>query len=156
MMMPANFSAISENEMTYVNGGASLSEILAPELKLENWQKFNQNMVTIIGNSFLGDYVSNTVGTLFGGAYKPGNLGKAWFSGVSKYYNSGYDAVVGNGTDAGMTSGNTALGTLNGALNAGLRIVGSAAAIYNLATANVKNGLPSLFDFEKNETVFPK
>lgn len=155
MMMPANFSAISENEMTYVNGGASLSEILAPELKLENWQKFNQNMVTIIGNSFLGDYVSNTVGTLFGGAYKPGNLGKAWFSGVSKYYNSGYDAVVGNGTDAGMTYGNT-LGTLNGALNAGLRIVGSAAAIYNLATANVKNGLPSLFDFEKNETVFPK
>ena len=156
MMMPANFSAISENEMTYVNGGASLSEILAPELKLENWQKFNQNMVTIIGNSFLGDYVSNTVGTLFGGAYKPGNLGKAWFSGVSKYYNSGYDAVVGNGTDAGMTYGNTALGTLNGTLNAGLRIVGSAAAIYNLATANVKNGLPSLFDFEKNETVFPK
>ena len=156
MMMPANFSAISENEMTYVNGGASLSEILAPELKLENWQKFNQNMVTIIGNSFLGDYVSNTVGTLFGGAYNPGNLGKAWFSGVSKYYNSGYDAVVGNGTDAGMTYGNTALGTLNGALNAGLRIVGSAAAIYNLATANVKNGLPSLYDFEKNETVFPK
>ncbi len=156
MMMPANFSAISENEMTYVNGGASLSEILAPELKLENWQKFNQNMVTIIGNSFLGDYVSNTVGTLFGGAYKPGNLGKDWFSGVSKYYNSGYDAVVGNGTDAGMTYGNTALGTLNGALNAGLRIVGSAAAIYNLATANVKNGLPSLFDFEKNETGYSK
>ena len=156
MMMPANFSAISENEMTYVNGGASLSDILAPSLTLENWKKFNTNMVTIIGNSFLGDYVSNTVGTLFGGAYVPGNLGKAWFSSVSKYYNSGYDAVVGNGTDAGMTYGNTALGTLNGALNAGLRIVGSAAAIYNLATANVKNGLPSLFDFEKNETVFPK
>ena len=156
MMMPANFSAISENEMTYVNGGASLSDILAPSLTLENWKKFNTNMVTIIGNSFLGDYVSNTVGTLFGGAYVPGNLGKAWFNSVSKYYNSGYDAVVGNGTDAGMTYGNTALGTLNGALNAGLRIVGSAAAIYNLATANVKNGLPSLFDFVKKETVFPK
>jgi|GEM_PF-80452 len=156
MMMPANFSAISENEMTYVNGGASLSDILAPSLTLENWKKFNTNMVTIIGNSFLGDYVSNTVGTLFGGAYVPGNLGKAWFNSVSKYYNSGYDAVVGNGTDAGMTYGNTALGTLNGALNAGLRIVGSAAAIYNLATANVKNGLPSLFDFTKNETVYPK
>ena len=126
MMMPANFSAISENEMTYVNGGASLSDILAPSLTLENWKKFNTNMVTIIGNSFLGDYVSNTVGTLFGG------------------------------TDAGMTYGNTALGTLNGALNAGLRLAGSAAAIYNLATANVKNGLPSLFDFTKNETVYPK
>ena len=156
MMMPANFSAISENEMTYVNGGASLAEILAPELKVENWQKFNTNMVTIIGNSFMSKYIGNTVGVLFNGAYKPGNLGKAWFSGVSKYYNSGYDAVVGNGTDAGMTYGNTALGTLNGALNAGLRIVGSAAAIYNLATANVKNGLPSLFDFTKNETVYPK
>ena len=156
MMMPANFSAISENEMTYVNGGASLSDILAPSLTLENWKKFNTNMVTIIGNSFLGDYVSNTVGTLFGGAYVPGNLGKAWFSSVSKYYNSGYDAVVGNGTDAGMTYGNTALGALNGALNAGLRIVGSAAAIYNLATGNAKNALPSLFDFEKTETVFPK
>ena len=156
MMMPANFSAISENEMTYVNGGASLADILAPELKVENWQKFNTNMVTIIGNSFMSKYIGNTVGVLFNGAYKPGNLGKAWFSSVSKYYNSGYDAVVGNGTDAGMTYGNTALGTLNGALNAGLRIVGSAAAIYNLATANVKNGLPSLFDFEKSETVFPK
>ena len=53
MMMPANFSAISENEMTYVNGGASLADILAPELKVENWQKFNTNMVTIIGNSFM-------------------------------------------------------------------------------------------------------
>ena len=157
MMMPANFSAISENEMTYVNGGASLAEILAPELKIENWQKFNQNMVTIIGNSFMDKYIGNTVGTLFNGAYKPGNLGKAWFSGVSKYYKSGYDAVVGNGngTDAGMTYGNTALGTLNGALNAGLRIVGSAAAIYNLATGNAKNALPSLFDFEKKVTVFP-
>ena len=156
MMMPANFSAISENEMTYVNGGASLADILAPSLEVKNWQKFNTNMVTIIGNSFMSSYIKNTVGVLFNGAYKPGNLGKAWFSSVSKYYNSGYDAVVGNGVDAGMTYGNTALGTLNGALNAGLRIVGSAAAIYNLATANVKNGLPSLFDFTKNETVYPK
>lgn len=139
MMMPANFSAISENEMTYVNGGASLSDILAPSLTLANWKKFNTNMVTIIGNSFLGDYVSNTVGTLFGGAYVPGNLGKAWFHSVGKYYQGGYDAVVGNGTDAGMTYGNTALGALNGALNAGLRLAGSAAAIYNLATGTVKN-----------------
>ena len=55
-----------------------------------------------------------------------------------------------------MTYGNTALGTLNGALNAGLRIAGSAAAIYNLATANTGAKMPSLFDFEKNETVYPK
>ena len=151
MMMPANFSAISENEMTYVNGGASLSEILAPELKLENWQNFNKNMVTIIGNSFLGDYVSNTVGTLFGGAYVPGNLGKAWFRSVGEYYNNGRDVIL-DSTFSRMPG----LDVANGVLNAGLRLAGSAAAIYNLATANVKNGLPSLFDFEKKETVFPK
>lgn len=154
MMMPANFSAISENEMTYVNGGASLAEILAPELKVENWQKFNTNMVTIIGNSFMSSYIKNTVGVLFNGAYKPGNLGKAWFSSVSKYYNSGYDAVANSGIDAAM--GGNFLAGANGVLNAGLRLAGSAAAIYNLATANVKNGLPSLFDFETKETVFPK
>ena len=151
MMMPANFSAISENEMTYVNGGASLSEILAPELKLENWQNFNKNMVTIIGNSFLGDYVNNTVGTLFGGAYKPGNLGKAWFRSVGEYYNNGRDVIL-DSTFSRMPG----LDVANGVLNAGLRLAGSAAAIYNLATANVKNGLPSLFDFEQNKTVFPK
>ena len=155
MMMPANFSAISENEMTYVNGGASLSEILAPELKLENWQNFNKNMVTIIGNSFLGDYVNNTVGTLFGGAYKPGNLGNAWFTGVKGAYGTGFDAGFGK-HEGELTAGDKFLNGANGVLNAGLRMVGSAAAIYNLATANVKNGLPSLFDFKKNETVFPK
>ena len=137
MMMPANFSAISENEMTYVNGGASLAEILAPELKLENWQKFNQNMVTIIGNSFLGSYVSNTVGTLFGGAYKPGNLGNAWFTGVKGAYGTGYEA--GFGKHENETAGDKFLNGANGVLNAGLRMVGSAAAIYNLATGTVKN-----------------
>ena len=145
MMMPANFSAISENEMTYVNGGAvALEDILPARLTVENWQNFNKNMVTIIGNSFLGSYVSNTVGTLFGGAYKPGNLGKAWFHSVGEYYNSGYN-VFNGGIDSEMTYGNTALG----ALNAGLRIVGSAAAIYNLATGNVKNALPSAITVEK-------
>jgi len=137
MMMPANFSAISENEMTYVNGGASLAEILAPELKPENWQKFNTNMVTIIGNSFLGKYVENTVGVLFGGAYKPGNLGNAWFTGVKGAYGTGYEA--GFGKHENETAGDKFLNGANGVLNAGLRMVGSAAAIYNLATGTVKN-----------------
>ena len=134
MMMPANFSAISENEMTYVNGGASLAEILAPELKVENWQKFNTNMVTIIGNSFLGKYVENTVGVLFNGAYKPGNLGNAWFTGVNGAYNTGSGKHEGE-----LTAGDKFLNGANGVLNAGLRMVGSAAAIYNLATGTVKN-----------------
>ena len=138
MMMPANFSAISENEMTYVNGGASLADILAPSLEVKNWQKFNTNMVTIIGNSFLGKYVENTVGTLFSGAYKPGNLGNAWFTGVKGAYGTGFDAGFGK-HEGELTAGDKFLNGANGVLNAGLRMVGSAAAIYNLATGTVKN-----------------
>ena len=139
MMMPANFSAISENEMTYVNGGASLADILAPELKVENWQKFNTNMVTIIGNSFLGKYVENTIGVLFNGAYKPGNLGNAWLTDVKGAYGTGSAAGFGKHDDGELTAGDKFLNGANGVLNAGLRMVGSAAAIYNLATGTVKN-----------------
>ena len=138
MMMPANFSAISENEMTYVNGGASLAEILAPELKVENWQKFNTNMVTIIGNSFMSNYIKSTVGVLFNGAYKPGNLGKTWYGNVSEAYGTGFAAGFGKHDDE-LTAGDKFLNGANGVLNAGLRMVGSAAAIYNLATGTVKN-----------------
>ena len=138
MMMPANFSAISENEMTYVNGGASLAEILAPELKVENWQKFNTNMVTIIGNSFMSKYIGNTVGILFNGAYKPGNLGNAWLTDVKGAYGTGSAAGFGK-HEGELTAGDKFLNGANGVLNAGLRMVGSAAAIYNLATGTVKN-----------------
>ena len=138
MMMPANFSAISENEMTYVNGGASLADILAPELKVENWQKFNTNMVTIIGNSFMSSYIRNTVGILFNGDYKPGNLGNTWLTGVKGAYGTGSDAGFGK-HDGELTAGDKFLNGANGVLNAGLRMVGSAAAIYNLATGTVKN-----------------
>ena len=137
MMMPANFSAISENEMTYVNGGASLADILAPSLEVKNWQKFNTNMVTIIGNSFMSSYIKNTVGELFNGAYKPGNLGNAWLTGVKGAYGTGYKA--GFGKHENETAGDKFLNGGNGVLNAGLRMVGSAAAIYNLATGTVKN-----------------
>ena len=138
MMMPANFSAISENEMTYVNGGASLADILAPSLEVKNWQKFNTNMVTIIGNSFMSNYIKNTVGVLFDGAYKPGDLGSAWLTGVKGAYGNGYDAGFGKHGDE-QTAGDKFLNGGNGVLNAGLRMVGSAAAIYNLATGTVKN-----------------
>ena len=137
MMMPANFSAISENEMTYVNGGASLADILAPSLEVKNWQKFNTNMVTIIGNSFMSNYIKNTVGVLFNGAYKPGDLGNAWLTGVKGAYGTGYAA--GFGKHENETAGDKFLNGGNGVLNAGLRMVGSAAAIYNLATGTVKN-----------------
>ena len=137
MMMPANFSAISENEMTYVNGGTTLAEILAPTLKVENWQKFNTNMVTLIGNKFVQSYVNNTLGELFSGVYVPGDLGRAAFGTVKGAYKTGSESLdEGISANPGVSS---FLAGANGALNAGLNIVGSAAAIYNLATGTVKN-----------------
>ena len=144
--MPANFSAISENEMTYVNGGASLADILAPELKISNWQNFNKNMVTIIGNSFMKSYVDSTVGVLFKGDYRPGNLGKAWYGNVNGAYKHGYDAGFGNLDD--QTTTDKFLNVNNGLLNGALRMVGSAAAIYNLATGTVKNAADAAWTFE--------
>ena len=138
MMMPANYSVIAENEMTYVNGGASLADILAPSLEVKNWQKFNTNMVTIIGNSFMSNYIKNTVGVLFDGAYKPGDLGSAWLTGVKGAYGTGSAAGFGK-HDGELTAGDKFLNGANGVLNAGLRMVGSAAAIYNLGFGTAKN-----------------
>ena len=94
-------------------------------------------MVTIIGNSFMSKYIGNTVGVLFGGSYRPGALGNAWYTDVKGSYNAGYDA--GFGKHENETAGDKFLNGGNGVLNAGLRMVGSAAAIYNLATGTVKN-----------------
>ena len=135
--MPANFSAIPENEMTYVNGGASLADILAPTLEVKNWQKFNTNMVTLIGNKFAPMYVGNTLGVLFDGMYVPGDLGRAAFGTVKGAYKTGSESLDdGISANPGVSS---FLAGANGDLNAGLRMVGSAAAIYNLATGTVKN-----------------
>ena len=40
MMMPANFSAVSENEMTYVVGGG-LVDVLVPVMTEENWRNIS-------------------------------------------------------------------------------------------------------------------
>ena len=145
MMMPANFSAISENELTYVNGGATLADILAPALTVSNWQTFNKNMVTLIGNHFAPMYVENTLGVLFGGEYRPGAMGKAWYDGVNDYYKKGYKAGFGDQVDE-MSTADKFLNVNNGLLNGALRMVGSAAAIYNLSTGTVKNKLPGDFN----------
>ena len=129
MMMPANYSAIAENEMTYVVGG-TLGDILAPKLEVADWKRFNTNMVTLIGNAFVGGYVDNTLGVLFGGHYDPihnGMIG-GWFDRMSEI----------GGEDAAFSGGPIIAGA-NKALNIGLNIAGNAAAIYNLATGTVKN-----------------
>ena len=112
MMMPANYSAIAENEMTYVVGGASV---------LEGLQKLGQNTWTIIGNSFVKTLVDNTLGIMFGGNYQ--------FGGVFK----SLGAVVSGGFDMTTQKPNYNL------LNSALQVVGLGAAAHQLATNDVQN-----------------
>ena len=71
MMMPANYSVIAENEMTYVNGGASfidaIGAVTAPIWDVTNVKTFSTNIVTLIGNKFIGKLVDDTLGVLFSG-----------------------------------------------------------------------------------------
>ena len=74
MMMPANFSAVAENELTYVVGGASLVDYLAPAMTTQNWQNVSTNVVKIIGNTFLSKYVNAAFDSVFDGKYVPGDF----------------------------------------------------------------------------------
>ena len=71
MMMPANYSVIAENEMTYVNGGANfidaIGAVTAPIWDVTNVKTFSTNIVTLIGNKFIGKMVDGTLGVLFSG-----------------------------------------------------------------------------------------
>ena len=130
MMMPANFSAVSENEMTYVMGG-SVADYLAPVMGKKEWSKFSQNLVTIIGNSYLGNFVNNTLGVIFSGTYVPGGVLSNFGSDISGIWNANFD---GTDTKSKILSG------MAGVLNVGLNIAGNLAAIYNLGFGTVKNG----------------
>ena len=71
MIMPANYSVIAENEMTYVNGGANfidaIGAVTAPIWDVTNVKTFSTNIVTLIGNKFIGKLVDGTLGVLFSG-----------------------------------------------------------------------------------------
>lgn len=128
--MPANFSAVSENEMTYVMGG-SVADYLAPVMGKKEWSNFSKNLVTIIGNSYLGNFVNNTLGTIFSGTYVPGGVLSNFGSDISGIWNANFD---GTDTKSKILSG------MAGVLNVGLNIAGNLAAIYNLGFGTVKNG----------------
>ena len=85
MMMPANYSVLAENEMTYVNGGASfidaIGAVTAPIWNLDNVKAFSTNIVTLIGNNFITGTIQNTLGYVFNGhatkadKFKAGQIG---------------------------------------------------------------------------------
>ena len=123
MMMPANFSAVAENELTYVVGGASLVDYLAPAMSTQNWQNVSTNVVKIIGNTFLSKYVDQAFDSLFDGQYVPGDFVGGIFNTLTHSYETGYH-----------TYGDTRWGAALGILNAGMSLVGGAAAIYTLGS----------------------
>ena len=126
MMMPANYSVIAENEMTYVVGGASLVETLgkytAPIWNADNIKTFNTNVVTIVGNAYLGKFLSNTVAYVFSGnaTWKGiGDIPKALFGG---FKGQPGDAVA--------------------------NALGITAAVYNLGRTDVKNAANDTLGFK--------
>ena len=71
MMMPANYSAIAENEMTYVVGGGlleAIGSVTAPVWGAANVKTFNTNLITIIGNSYVSKVLGATLGVMALGA----------------------------------------------------------------------------------------
>ena len=127
MTMPANFSAVAENELTYVVGGASLVDYLAPAMTVQNWQNVSANMIKIIGNTFLNSYVSSAFDSVFDGHYVPGDfIGGVWNT-VHRAYDKGTH-----------TYGNGAWGAALGILNACLSVVGGLAAIYTLGSEPIE------------------
>ena len=137
MMMPANFSAVAENEMTYVVGG-SLVDVLAPAMTTANWQNVSTNVIKIVGNAFLAKHTTNLLGELFDGNYVPGDVIGYSIKNLDKAYNKGYG-----------TFENNAWGLAVGALNAGMQILGGLSAIYTLGSGSIgletkKGDLPTL------------
>ena len=136
MMMPANFSAVAENEMTYVVGG-SLVDVLAPAMTTANWQNVSTNVIKIVGNAFMNTHGNNVLTTLFDGNYVPGDVIGFSVKNLDKAYNKGYNTFDGN------------WGFAVGALNAGMQILGGLSAIYTLGSGSIgletkKGTLPTL------------
>lgn len=125
MMMPANFSAVAENEMTYVVGG-SLVDVLAPAMTTANWQNVSANVIKIVGNAFLNTHGNKVLTTLFDGNYVPGDVIGYGVKNIENAYKTGYG-----------TFENNAWGLAVGALNAGMQILGGLSAIYTLGSGSV-------------------
>ena len=120
--MPANYSAIAENEMSYVVGGGVvefLGSFTAPVFTVANLKTLNTNVVTLIGNRYLGGLINNTLGLVFNGYGKD----QTWanikannvFTGI---YNQFANKQYGDGVAS---------------------VLGTVAALYNLGNATVAN-----------------
>ena len=132
MMMPANFSAIAESEMTYVVGGASLIDALgavtAPIWNADNVKTFNTNLVQIVGNTYVKKLIPATLGVMFGG-----NWGVKVDDKKTKE-----NFIFGKGNGLWSQLDPNPNGTTNG-FNKFMQGVGALAGIYTLGTAETKS-----------------
>ena len=134
MMMPANYSAIAENEMTYVVGGGlidAIGAVTAPVWTAANVKTFNTNLVTIIGNSYVSKVLKGTLGNVFGGSYlvKTGEGDDAKRNTIF-----GKDKSLWNALDPNSDK------ETNG-FNKFLQGVGALAAVYTLGTSTTKSNV---------------
>ena len=132
MMMPANFSAIAESEMTYVVGGASLIDALgavtAPIWNADNVKTFNKNLVQIVGNTFAPRVIAGTLGVMFSGNWGVKESDKKTAKGfIFGKDNALWENLDVNGTD--KTNG----------FNKFMVGLGALAGIYTLGTAETKS-----------------
>ena len=125
MMMPANYSVIAENEMTYVNGGASfidaIGAVTAPIWGIENVKQFNTNVITLVSNSFQKIFVDSVLGTMFSGNWGGDD-------GLKLFGSDGTLKTWLYGADAGDMS----------FLNKTMRTLGLASVVYTLGTTSAK------------------
>ena len=108
MMMPANFSVVAENEMTYVVGGGVIEAI-----------------GSVIGNSYVSKLVGATLGVMFGGNWGGDGPMSSFFGD-----NGSLSGIVKYGIAGGSKE-------LNG-FNKFMQVVGLGAAVYQLGTNETK------------------
>ena len=113
MMMPANYSVIAENEMTYVSGG-NIWDAFPALMNNANWRTFGTNLIKIIGNTTMPKFLSSTIGQIFSGSFSF----EGWGNTLETNY-WGFD-------------------TVNEGVNTVLGWVGALGAIYTLGTGDAK------------------
>lgn len=140
MMMPANYSAIAENEMTYVVGGGlleAIGSVTAPVWGAANVKTFNTNLITIIGNSYVSKVLGATLGVMFGGAWgtKDDAVAEKWgYDKDKKVTIFGKNKALWNALDPNGSK------ETNG-FNKFMQGIGALAAVYTLGTSTTKSNV---------------
>ena len=138
MMMPANYSAVAENEVIY--GGAGIADYLPKAWDASNVRTLTTNLITLVSNTFTSALVSATLGTMFGG-----NWGK---DGIKLF---GSEGTINNlfTKQRNYTTGGKFTGFADddmSTLSKFMTVLGVASSVYTLGTTGAK------VSFNKNVT----